>query len=228
MTEKLLHLAPGLAVPAEEFIESATALIGKRGAGKSGGVKVLEEELFHVGLPFITLDPVGVHWGIKSSFDGKSSGLPVLVIGGQHGDLRLDRRAGAEIARAVLEANISCVIDFSEEPKAAYRQFVRDFAQELYAKNGLPGVGARVVIVEEAPELVPQKVTGDRAETYEAVERLVSRGRNKGIGVVLVSQRAATINKDVLTQVDNLFVRRLVGPQEIGRASCRERVSCCV
>jgi len=210
MTGRVLHLAPGLSVPADQFIESATALIGKRGSGKSGGVKVIEEELFRVGLPFITLDPVGVHWGIRSSFDGKSPGLPVLVIGGSHGDVRLDRRAGAETAKAILEANISCVIDFSEEPKSSYREFVRDFAREIYAKNQSP----RVVIVEEAPELIPQKVQSDRAETFEAVERLASRGRNKGLGIVLVSQRAATINKDVLTQIDNLFVGRLVSPQD--------------
>lgn len=207
---KVLHVAPGLRIPAEEFVESATAFIGKRGAGKSGAVKVLEEELFRVGLPFITLDPVGVHWGIKSSADGKSPGLPVLVIGGEHGDLKLDRRAGGEIARAILEANVSCVVDFSQEPKAAYRQFVADFAHELFRLNKSP----RVVILEEAPQLVPQKVASDRAVTYEAVERLVSVGRNKGIGIVLVSQRAATINKDVLTQIDNLFVGRLVSPQD--------------
>jgi uncharacterized protein len=210
VSTRVLRVAPGVQIPADQFIESATALIGKRGSGKSGGVKVIEEELFHVGLPFITLDPVGIHYGIRSSYDGSAPGLPVMVIGGLHGDLRLDRRAGGEIARAVMEANVSCVIDFSEEPKSAYREFVRDFAKELYSKNSTP----RVVIIEEAPELVPQRFRPDMAETYEAVERLVSRGRNKGLGVVLVSQRAATINKDVLTQVDNLLVGRLVSPQD--------------
>jgi len=210
MSEKVLRLAPGLSIPAEQFITSATALIGKRGAGKSGGVKVIEEELFRVGLPFITLDPVGVHWGIRSSYDGNGVGLPVLVIGGEHGDIRLDRRAGAETARAILDANVSCVIDFSEEPKSAYREFVRDFAREVYAKKASP----RVIIIEEAPELVPQKFRPDMTEVKEAVERLVSRGRNKGLGVVLVSQRAATIDKDVLTQIDNLFVGRLLSPQD--------------
>jgi uncharacterized protein len=216
VTGRVLHLAPGLSVPAEQFARSATAFIAKRGSGKSGAVKVTEEELFRVGIPFITFDPVGVHSGIKSSYDGKSAGLPVLVIGGSHGDVRLDRRAGAETCRAILEANVSCVIDFSEEPKSVYRDFVRDFSREFYAKNATP----HIVIMEEAPELVPQRFRPDMAETFEAVERLVSRGRNKGIGVILVSQRAATINKDVLTQIDNLFVGRLLSPQD--RKALRE------
>jgi len=207
---KPLHLAEGLDLNAEDLLESAVGIIAKRGRGKSGAVKVLMEELTSVGLPFVALDPVGILWGIRSSFDGTGPGLPVLVIGGEHGDVALERKAGATVADRIIKENISCVIDFSEEPKAAYREFVRDFAHELFRKNDTP----RMVILEEAPELVPQKVQGDRAETFEAVERLVSRGRNKGLGVVLVSQRAATINKDVLTQIDVLIVLGLAAPQD--------------
>jgi len=39
-------------------------------------------------------------------------------------------------------------------------------------------------------------------------------GRNRGIGVTLINQRAATINKDVLTQLDTLLAFRSVGPQD--------------
>lgn len=207
---KPLHLAAGLDLPAEDLLESAIGVIAKRGRGKSGTVKVLMEELHHAGLPFVAFDPVGILWGIRSSFDGTGPGLPVLVVGGEHGDLPLDRKGGAKTAQQIIRENVSCVIDFSEEPKAAYREFVRDFAHELFRRNDTP----RLVILEEAPELVPQRVMGDRAETFEAVERLVSRGRNKGIGVVLVSQRAATINKDVLTQVDAMIVLGLASPQD--------------
>jgi hypothetical protein len=205
-----IRISEDLELNAEDFLESAIGVIGKRGGGKSGGVKVIMEELVKVRLPFVAFDPVGVMWGIKSSLDGKAEGLPVLVIGGSHGDLRLDRRAGAQVATAVVQANISCVIDFSEEPKAAYREFVKDFAHKLFAINETP----RLVILEEAPEIVPQRLRPDMTEVYEAVARLVERGRNKGIGVVMVSQRAATINKDVLTQVDALMIFGLTSPQD--------------
>jgi len=39
-------------------------------------------------------------------------------------------------------------------------------------------------------------------------------GRNRGIGVTLINQRAATINKDVLTQLDTLLAFRNVAPQD--------------
>lgn len=205
-----LRISEDLEVNAEDFIESAVGVLGKRGGGKSGGVKVFMEELVRVGLPFVAFDPVGIMWGIKSSLDGKSAGLPVLVIGGSHGDLRLDRHAGAQVASGIVQANISCIVDMSEEPKAAYREFVKDFCLKLFAINETP----RLVVLEESTELVPQKVRPEGTETFDAVERLVSRGRNKGIGVVMVSQRAATINKDVLTQVDALMIFGLTSPQD--------------
>src|SRR3989304_8679562 len=171
-----LDLPTNLKPPAEDFLESAIGIIGKRGRGKSGLVKVLMEELVHAGLPFVAFDPVGVMWGLRSSFDGKGPGLPVLIVGGSHGDLRLERRAGAEIAKSVVQANISCIIDFSEESKSVYREFVRGFSPTLFAINDSP----RIVIIEEAPELVPQRLRPDMMDVFEAVERLFSRGGDQG------------------------------------------------
>jgi hypothetical protein len=91
-----------------------------------------------------------------------------------------------------------------------YREFVEAFAHKLYAINDT----SRMVLIEEAPELVPQRLRPDMTGVFEAVERLVSRGRNRGIGVTLISQRAATINKDVLTQIDALFVFGVTSPQD--------------
>jgi len=208
--EKRVKIAHGFSLPAIDLVESAIGIIGKRGKGKTGLVKKLAEELIRVRLPFVWLDPIGIAWGLRSSFDGKGPGLPVLVVGGKHGDVVLDRRAGSQVAKSIIDANVSAVIDFSQESKSAYREFVRDFSHELYKSNN----SSRLVILEEAPELVPQRVFGDRAEVFEAVERLVSRGRNNAIGVVLVTQRAATINKDVLSEIDALFVFALASPQD--------------
>lgn len=207
-----VQLSEDLSLPAQDFIESAIGIIGKRNRGKSGTVKVIMEELVQCGMPFVAFDPVGIMWGLRSSVDGKESGYSVLVIGGKHGDIPLDRKSGEKIAEAIVKANVSAIIDFSGEPHSAYREFITDFSLTLFRINNTP----RMVIIEEAPVLVPQtfRGTGDpqRAKAFDAVESLVSRGRNKGIGVILVSQRASTLNKDVLTQVDTLMVLGLTAP----------------
>lgn len=46
------------------------------------------------------------------------------------------------------------------------------------------------------------------------MENLVRRGRNNGIGVTMATQRAATLNKDLLTQVDGLVAMRVTAPQD--------------
>ena len=69
--------------------------------------------------------------------------------------------------------------------------------------NNLP----RHVFIEEAHEFIPQRVSGALGKTFNAVSNLVVMGRNRGIGVTLINQRAATINKDVLTQLDKYLTK---------------------
>src|SRR5881396_3657223 len=73
----------------------------------------------------------------------------------------------------------------------------------------------RHLFIEEAPEFVPQRTkVALTAQCKEAVERLVRLGRNRGYGCTLISQRPATVGKDVLSQCENLFVLRTTGPHD--------------
>lgn len=208
---KTINLAPGVSLPAEDFIESATGVLMKRGKGKSGFVKVVEEEMLKVHLPFVVFDPVGIHWGLKSSFHGdKPSGHEVLVVGGRHGDLPLVRKAGREVARSIADSDANLVIDLKGSPHAAYREFVTDFCDELLDINQRP----RLQIFEEAHRLLPQKVRPDQTACLDAVQRTVTEGRNSALGALIVSQRPATVNKDTLTQVDNLILGGMTSPQD--------------
>jgi len=47
-----------------------------------------------------------------------------------------------------------------------------------------------------------------------AIENLVRRGRARGLGVTLVTQRSAVLNKNVLSQADLLVAMRTVAPQD--------------
>lgn len=181
-----------------------TALIGIRGSGKTVAATDLAEEMCDAGLPFVAIDPVGVWWGLRTAYQ-------VVVIGGQHADLPLEKDAGAKIADAILENSVSCIIDMSGESKNTVRKFVTDFCDRLMELN--PS-GTRHIFLEEAPELVPQRPLGEQKRSLAAVDRLVRLGRNKGYGCTLISQRFATINKDVLTQCENLIALRCIGKHD--------------
>ncbi len=196
----------------DTLLTSTVAILAKKGAGKTYAAGVLEEEFAERGLPFIVLDPVGVHYGIRSKASGRRSGYPIIVIGGEHGDVPIERTMGAQVAEAVVEENISCIIDLSELSKGAWRQFTRDFCRELYRRN--KNTSPRHVFIEEATEFVPQRMRPEMLETFEAVERLVRLGRNRGLGATLIAQRSAQISKDVLSQIDVLIALRTVGPHD--------------
>lgn len=186
------------------------AILAKRGAGKTYTAGVMAEEFFKNNIPFVVFDPIDVWWGLRLSENGKDKGLPIVVFGLEHADLHLDREMGRKIAQAVVKENISCVISTFGMPKVAMRHLIAEFAEELLNINNTP----RHIFIEEAHEFVPQRVMGAGAKCFSAVESLVVMGRNRGIGVTLINQRAATVNKDVLTQLDTLLAFQNTSPQD--------------
>ena len=186
------------------------AILAKRGAGKSYCAGVMMEEMAKNGIPFVVFDPIDIFWGLRLAANGKDKGLPVVVFGVQHEDIKLDRDMGRRIAQAVVKENVSCVINTFGLPKAAQRHLVAEFADELLNINNTP----RHIFIEEAHEFLPQRVFGGLGVVFNAVSNLVVMGRNRGIGVTLINQRAATINKDVLTQLDTLLAFQNTSPQD--------------
>lgn len=188
------------------------AIMGIRGAGKSCTAAVMAEEMCKAALPWICFDPVGVWWGMRANSEGKPSGFPVVVIGGEHGDIPLEKHAGGKIAEALASENIFAVIDVSQESKNTWRQFLTEMCLALMQFNP---ERPRHLFIEEAPEFVPQRTkVSMTAACKEAVERLVRLGRNRGYGCTLITQRPATVDKDVLSQCENLLVMRTTGPHD--------------
>ncbi len=194
------------------------AILAKRGAGKTYTGTVMAEEFFKNNIPFIVFDPIDVWWGLRVDKNSKDRGLPVIVFGIEHADIPLTREMGRLIAQAIVKDNVSCVISTFGLPKVAQRHLVAEFADEILNINNTP----RHIFIEEAHEYVPQRVFGAMGKTFNAVSNLVVMGRNRGLGVTLLNQRAATVNKDVLTQIDTLIAMRSVGPQD--RKALREWV----
>lgn len=210
MTPNALHIAHNFALP-PDIITDTIGVLAIKGSGKTYTALVLLEEMVKAGLPVVALDPVGVFWGLRSSADGKSAGLPVVVLGGRHGDAPLEPTAGKVIAEFVAAERAPCVLDLSGfGTKAEHLRFARDFIDRLYEVNRDP----LHVMIDEADDLAPQKPFGEEARVLRAVEVLVRRGRARGLGCTLITQRAAVLNKNVLTQCSTLILGRTVSPQD--------------
>lgn len=111
------------------------------------------------------------------------------------------------------------ILDISSfSSRTQERNFASAFFDRLYRRNH----DLVHVIVDEADMFAPQRPRGQDAPLLATMENLVRRGRNRGIGVTMTSQRAATLNKDVLSQVDALVAMRVTAPQD--RDAIREWV----
>jgi hypothetical protein len=207
-----LVFSPDLSLPLDA-VTQAIAFLARRGGGKTYGAGKLAEEMLRAEAQVVVLDPVGNWYGLRISADGKGKGFDIPVFGGRNGDIPLEPRSGRLVAQYVVERGISLVLDVSQFRKGQQKEFVADFAEELFElKKGDPS--ALHLIVEEAQRFAPQKVWKGAERMLGALEDLVKLGRNYGIGVSLLSQRPQAVNKDCLNQTECLIVLQTNGKQE--------------
>jgi len=198
-----------------EAVTQTFAVIAKRGVGKTHTVVVMAEEMLSNNLQVVVIDPLDVWYGLRSGADGKSAGLPIAVIGGEHGDIPLTAGAGAVLADFIVENSLSAVLVTRHLSKTEQRQFVADFCERLYFRKGEGKHRTPLhLILDEADEFCPQRLFHGSERMFGAVDTIVRRGRASGIGVTLISQRSAAINKDCLTQAEVLIALRTISPQD--------------
>lgn len=209
----MLKLAADLELPREVAGETL-AILAKKGSGKTYTGGVLAEELVPAGIPVTIIDPVSAWWGIRIG-----ANLPFIIFGGDHADVPIAPEMGAIVADYVVDNRACAVLDIGAFTYADQRRFVDGFTSRLYHRNRLP----MHLIIDEADEFAPQSAGAgggmgaaqDRIHLLGSMERLVRRGRGRGIGVTMISQRGAVLNKNVLEQVDTLIIMHLTGPNDI-------------
>ena len=206
-----LRISSDFALP-HEAVTQTFAILAKRGVGKTYTASVMAEEMLRAGHQVIAIDPTGAWWGLKSGF-------PIVIFGGERADVPLEENAGEVIASAIVENRFSAVLDLSLFRKGQLIRFMIAFAETLYRLNR----EAVHLFVDEADAVAPQgRSWGTRGKDESesrmlgAMEDIVRRGRKRGIGCTLITQRPAVINKNVLTQCESLFAMRLVHPKDIG------------
>lgn len=210
-----LHLATGLRLPLHLVTESV-GILAKRRAGKSTTARRLAEQLHQAKQQVVVADPKGDWWGLLFARDGKSPGLPFVVLGGEHGHIPLEVGAGELVAKMVVTERVSLVLDLSQFRKHEVATFMTAFMENLYRLKAQEQYRTPLMlIIDEADAIAPQKPQRGEERMLGAAEDLVRRGGQRGIGVTMITQRSAVLNKNVLTQIGILIVLRTIAPQDI-------------
>jgi hypothetical protein len=210
-----LKIADDLSLPLD-VVTQTIAVLAKRRAGKSYTMRRLTEQLFKAGQQIVMVDPKGDQWGIRSAADGKAPGLPIVILGGERGDVPLESGGGEVVAKLVVEERVGVLLDLSLFRKHEVATFMTAFLENLYRLKAREVYRTpMMLVIDEADAIAPQKPQKGEERMLGAAEDIVRRGGQRGIGCVLVTQRSAVLNKNVLTQAQMLVALRTIAPQDL-------------
>ncbi len=181
-------------VDEQELVTGRSCIIAQSGAGKSYGVAVICEELASKGIGFCIIDTEGEYYSLKNKFN-------VLWVGGDDSDLPIKNVDLSLLAERVVSGSVPLIIDVSD---ADEQQLIVDkWLNSLWhVENKLRK--PYLLIVEEADKFIPQR--GDKLLIINEIAR---RGRKRGLGLMIASQRPAIVDKGVLSQCNIQFIGRL-------------------
>jgi DNA helicase HerA-like ATPase len=201
-------------------VTETIAVLAKRGSGKTNYDVVFAEELLRLGQQVVVVDPVGATWGLAYGANGSPSGGVLPLLGGDRGSELPDPK---ELASLVAVERESYAVDLSHMRRSDQVGWFALFAKELYfLKSPEDRRTPCHLVVEETDVFAPQRPDEVQRYSLDALEEIVRRGRSRGLGVTLSTQRASVLNKNVLTQVEMLVLLRMTSPQD--RQAVREWV----
>ncbi len=196
----VLSLGSELTVPLEEVVGQCVAILGIRGSGKSNTAGVIFEELLAAHYPMSLVDIDGEYFGLKEKYE-------VLVVGGgDHADVELNMATVGEVADLSLHEGVPVILDVSDMLGQERERLVFNYLTRVWSLAGRLRT-PYMIGIEECHEFIPQ---GVRTRLKDVIARIALRGRKRGLGAVVVSQRSAKVEKDVLTQAGMLFLHRVV------------------
>jgi hypothetical protein len=194
-------------------LQQHIAVLGKTGSGKTFAAKAaIVEPLLEAGRRVGIVDPTDAWWGLRSSRDGKGAGFPVLVLGGDHGDLPLPANGGAAVARLLVEQGVNLVASTKHLTVGERTRWFIDFAGTVSRLNRAP----LHLVLDEAHNFAPQgKVPDpDTGRMLHAANTLASGGRSIGVRLTMITQRPQKLHKDALTSADTLIAMRVLAPHD--------------
>jgi hypothetical protein len=196
-----------MTLDAAEIIGSCLLIQGARKSGKSYLARVIGEQTIPK-FQTIILDSEGEFSTLREKCG--------LLIAGKDGDVPCEVRSAKILAKRLAETGVSAVVDFSDLKPDDRRIFVRDF---LSVFNTLPKKWQdrpRLFVIDEAHVYCPESGKGQAAST-EQVVLLLSAGRKRGYGTILLTQRLSKLKNDAASECGTILIGK-TSPIDAARA----------
>jgi len=183
-----------VAVDAQELVTGRTCIIAQSGAGKSWGIAVICEQLLQARIGFCLVDTEGEYSSLAERFS-------IIRIGSGEGcDVDLERANLRDVMQQAICSRTAVIFDVSESDM---RENVARLAEVLYDLESTLKKPF-LLILEEADKFIPQS-----GEAISKIEEISRRGRKRGLGLLVATQRPSLVTKNVLSQCNNQIIGKL-------------------
>ncbi|MEM0201075.1 MAG: DUF87 domain-containing protein, partial [Candidatus Micrarchaeaceae archaeon] len=200
-----LTISENVTIPLQSIMTGRGCIIGQSGSGKSFLMGIVAEGIGTKRLPFCVIDTEGEYSSLKSS-------IPyVLIVGGENADLPIEIDLQDLFRKSILNS-IPIVLDVSDVVKK--QDYVYKALNTLY-KIEEELRKPFLVMIEEADKFAPQVVH----QNINIIEELSVRGRKRGIGLLIATQRPSNISKNVLSQCSYGFIGKLTIENDLNAIS---------
>ncbi|MBN1194942.1 MAG: DUF87 domain-containing protein [Methanomicrobiaceae archaeon] len=181
-------------IDAQELVTGRTCIIAQSGAGKSWSIAVICEQLCDAYIGFCLIDTEGEYFSLKDKFQA------IWVGNDENCDEDIEKVNLKELVIKSVTCDIPLIYDVSE---TNMQEKVIKLATVLYdiaTEQRKP----YLLIVEEADKFIPQS-----KDSIKKIEEISRRGRKRGLGLLVATQRPAIVTKNVLSQCNNQIIGKL-------------------
>lgn len=196
-----LSISSDKKIDANKLVTGRTCIIGQSGSGKSYTVAVFCEELARKNIGFCIIDTEGEYFSLKEKY-------PILWVGSNLDcEVDINEVNFSSLADKILKKDFPTILDVSDvnDPQKT----VSDFLKAIYKTSGKMKKPF-LIIVEEIDKFAPQ-----RGDVVPEIEEISKRGRKRGIGLMIATQRPALVSKNILSQCGNQIVGKLTIKNDI-------------
>jgi len=170
-----------------------------------------------LGLLYSTLKETG-----KTDFDGLISGLEeeennakwtLINIVEYIKQLGIFHKQGTKPSELIQPGKLS-IINLRGVPKEVQEVIVYKLVYDLFEARKNSSIPPFFLVVEEAHNFVPERSFGE-AKSSAILRTVASEGRKFGLGMAIVSQRPARVDKNILSQCSSQIILKLTNPNDI-------------
>ncbi|ABE51911.1 helicase HerA domain-containing protein [Methanococcoides burtonii] len=106
------------------------------------------------------------------------------------------------------------VIDFKGVPPELQSMIVARLCSALFEARKMNAIPPGMLVVEEAHNFAPERGFSKTASS-EVLRTIASEGRKFGLGMMVISQRPARIDKNVLSQCGTQIIMKVTNPNDL-------------